>query len=276
MTLIGTKADYSQQDTRWAGSLLGFATWQTMGAYGCYVTAYANVAQANGKDTDPQEMNWALRDHNLFSVDAVGQKSDISRNDALSVVFPDIQLVDYKNWGTSLADISYFDVRDTTKTEIILMLDYHPERSGIQMHFCRVIGVNDAKDDVEIVDSYTGKRIWVSSLGAAANKLIYSAVKFNGPGTTGPAAESPAPSPQPPARQTVTLPKSVASWALYKEGSALRKGTPDQINTLSPKNIGRDLEYDIVRWVGDYAVVIDTSMFGRGVIWVKDTDAIVK
>jgi hypothetical protein len=275
MSVIGTKADFSQQDPRWAGHLLGFANWQTMGAYGCYVDAMANVAQANGKDIDPGQLNELLKQHNLFAVDAVGEKSDISRHDALSIIYPDIKMVETKNWGTSLADIAYFDVRNSTQDEIILMLDYHPDRSGIQMHFCRVVGTNDAKTDVEIVDSYTGKRIWVSSLGAPAGKLIYFAVKFRGPGTTGAAAQVPAPTPTP-VSQTVTLPKSVAAWALYKEGSALRKGTSDQIATLSPASIGRDLVYDIVRWVGNYAVVIDTSMYGRGVIWVKDTDAIIK
>lgn len=275
MTLIGTKADFSQRDSRWAGSLLGFANWQTMGGYGCYVTAYANVAQANGKDVNPEQMNELLKWHDLFSVDGVGEKSDIARNDALSIVFPDIQLVDSKNWGTELADLNFCDVRDTTQTEVIVGLDYHPDRSGIQWHFCRVIGLNDARDDVEVVDSYTGKRIWLSSLGSSAAKLIYSAVKFTGPGTSGPAAVQPAPTPAY-VPQTVTLPRAVQSWALYKEGSALRKGSTDQITTLSPANIGRDLTYDIVRWVGDYAVVIDTTMYGRGVIWVKDTDAIIK
>jgi hypothetical protein len=90
-------------------------------------------------------------------------------------------------------------------------------------------------------------------------------------------ADGPHPAPTPaPARQTVTLPKQVKSWAFYSEGSRLRKGTADQIYTLSPAAVGRDLVYDILGWVGDYAVIINSADRGRGVIWVKDTDAIIR
>lgn len=274
--MASTKADFSQRDGRWANVLLGFGKWQNMGGYGCLVTAYANVAQANGKDIDPAGMNQAFKDRNLFSVDAVGEKTDVSVADAISRVYPDIKLVETKDWGSALADIGYFDVRSTTKTEIIVMLDYHPERAGLQQHWCRVIGTNANKTDVEVVDSYTGKRIWLSSLGKDANKLIYRAFKFSGPGSTG-GSSAPAPAnPPTPRTQTVTLPKHVKSWAAYREGSGLRKGTSDQIYTLSPFNIGRDLTYDIIKWVGDYAVVINSTDKGRVVIWVKDTDAIIR
>ncbi len=86
-----------------------------------------------------------------------------------------------------------------------------------------------------------------------------------------------APSTPSPARtKTVTLPYHIKSWALYRQGSGLRKNTPDQIATLSPYNIGRDLTYDILGWVGDYAVIIRTTMFGVGVIWTKGTEARIK
>jgi hypothetical protein len=70
----------------------------------------------------------------------------------------------------------------------------------------------------------------------------------------------------------VHLPKHVKTWALYHIGTALRKGTTDQKATICPAEFG-GLTYPIVAWVGDYGVVIDTQMFGRGVIWVKGTDA---
>lgn len=73
---------------------------------------------------------------------------------------------------------------------------------------------------------------------------------------------------------TVHLPGSVQSWRLYRVGSGLRPNTSDQIATLAPAQFG-GLDYHIEAWVGDYAVVIQTQMFGRGTIWVKGTDAVI-
>ena len=85
------------------------------------------------------------------------------------------------------------------------------------------------------------------------------------------AVPAPAPTP-PPARSTVFLPGSERSWSLYYVGSGLRPGTSDVKAVLAPYRYG-GLTYKIVSWVGDYAVVIDTQMFGRGVLWVKGTSA---
>lgn len=74
---------------------------------------------------------------------------------------------------------------------------------------------------------------------------------------------------------SVTLPASVRTWRLYRVGSGLRPNTSDQIAILTPYAYG-GLTYRIESWVGDYAVVIQTQMFGRGVIWVKGTEAIIK
>lgn len=182
MTLLGTKADFSQRDPKWSGDKLGFAKWQTMGGYGCYVAGLANIAQAHGKDVTPADMNHLLKEKEQFVVDSVGEKSDVKSPGSLSVVFPDIKNVENKTWGSKLADINFFDIRSSKTDDILVMIDYHPERAGVQTHFCRVIGINAARDDVEVVDSYTGKRIWLSSLGRAANKLIYKAYKYRGPG----------------------------------------------------------------------------------------------
>lgn len=90
-----------------------------------------------------------------------------------------------------------------------------------------------------------------------------------------PTAAPPAPKPVP-ARSTVFLPSSVRSWRLYRVGSGLRPNTSDQIATLAPSQFPPGLTYKIEAWVGDYAVVVTTQMFGRGVLWVKGTEAIVK
>ncbi len=182
MTVIGTKADFSQNDVRWKSNLLGFSTWEKLGPYGCFVTAMANVAQAMRKDFTPATMNQKLKEKGLFVRDTYGQVADTSY-EALAAAVPGIKFVERQSWpGSIVAPGSYFDVRNTTNTEIIVMLDYHPETAGVQTHFCRVIGTNAKKDDVEIVDSYTGKRIWLSSISSRVGKkglqIIWSAGKY--------------------------------------------------------------------------------------------------
>jgi hypothetical protein len=76
------------------------------------------------------------------------------------------------------------------------------------------------------------------------------------------------------APQTVTLPKGVSTWAAYRVGSLLRKGTSDQVGTLLPSVYG-PLVYDIISWVGNYAVNIKTADFGEVTIWVRDTPAVI-
>jgi hypothetical protein len=183
MSLIGTNADFSQNNPVWSNQLLGYSTWEKMGPFGCLVTAFANVAQAQGGDFDPTSMNNALKANGLYVRDYYGQVADVAGYYALSAIYPHSHFVEQKNWpANEVAPFSYFDVRSSTNTEIIIMLDYHPETAGIQSHYCRVIGLNDAKNDIEIVDSYTGKRIWLSALssrvGKKANQIIWTAGKY--------------------------------------------------------------------------------------------------
>ncbi len=78
--------------------------------------------------------------------------------------------------------------------------------------------------------------------------------------------------------QTVHLPASVQSWACYKVGSLLRKGTEDQMGpsgtmmSILPAQFG-GLTYDVVSTIGDYAVVINTQAYGQVAIWTRDTEA---
>lgn len=183
MALVGTKADFSQNDIRWKWKKLGQSTWETIGQYGCLVTAAANVFQAQGGDFTPASVNDALKAKGLFVRDSYGQIADVAGYSALGVVSPKTHFVEQKNWpGTTVAPFSYFDVRSSTNTEIIAMLDYHPEKSGIQSHYVRIIGINAAKNDIEIVDSWDGKRKWLSTIaakgGKKANQIIWTAGKF--------------------------------------------------------------------------------------------------
>lgn len=94
-------------------------------------------------------------------------------------------------------------------------------------------------------------------------------------GVLRPKVTTPPPPAPAPARSTVFLPGHVQSWRLYRVGSYLRPNTSDEIARLAPAAFG-GLTYKIEGWVGDYAVIIQTQMFGRGVIWVKGTDAVIR
>jgi hypothetical protein len=86
--------------------------------------------------------------------------------------------------------------------------------------------------------------------------------------------KAPPAAPAPPSSAgTVFLPSTVYTWAGYRVGSSLRKGTSDQICTLCPYQFPPGLTYKIVARVGDYAVVIDSQMFGRITIWTRGTEA---
>lgn len=84
-------------------------------------------------------------------------------------------------------------------------------------------------------------------------------------------ASSPAPQPAV-SGNIVHLPAHVATWAAYRVGSALRKGTSDQVGELLPARFG-GLSYPIINWVGDHAVTVHTEAYGNVTLWVKDTDA---
>ena len=175
--------DYSQNDLRWKFNKLGQSTWETIGQYGCLVTSAANVITAQGVPMNPAQVNDALKARGLFVRDSYGQVADVAGYSALGAVSPRTHFVEQKNWpGTTVAPFSYFDVRNTVATEIIIMIDYHPERSGVQNHYVRVIGLNAAKNDIEIVDSWSGKRRWLSEIaaqgGKKANQIIWTAGKF--------------------------------------------------------------------------------------------------
>lgn len=180
----GTKADYSQNNLLWKSKKLGFSSWENIGAYGCFVTAMANVANAQGAKLNPSQVNDALKAHGQFIRDSYGQVADVAGYPALSVVAPHSHFIEQKNWpGIAVAPFNYFDVRNSVNTEVIIMIDYHPEKSGIQSHFVRVIGLNSARNDIEIVDSWDGKRKWLSTIsrlgGKAPNAIIWSAGKYH-------------------------------------------------------------------------------------------------
>jgi hypothetical protein len=183
MSGTGTNSDYSQNDPRWAGDLLGFSSWEKFGPYSCLIDAMANVSSAQGQQMTPVDVNNALKVHGQFIRDCYGQIADVAGYPALATITPHSHFVEQVNWpGNEVAPASYFDVASSVNTEIIIMIDSHPEEAGIQSHFVRVIGLASGGRDIEIVDSWDGQRKLLSTYANRGGKtpfqIIWSAGKY--------------------------------------------------------------------------------------------------
>lgn len=89
--------------------------------------------------------------------------------------------------------------------------------------------------------------------------------------------DTPPPPAPAPARSTVFLPSAAGPWHLYYIGSGLNPNSSADVKAvLRPDMYPPGLEYKIEGWVADKAVIITTQMFGRGVVWVKGTSAVIK
>lgn len=85
------------------------------------------------------------------------------------------------------------------------------------------------------------------------------------------------PSPQPatPAVKKVFLPSAVDRWRLYDVNTFPKVGNEKAF--LRPSQFPPGLTYDIIRFLDSgNTVEIQTQMFGRGKIWIKDTEAQIK
>lgn len=176
-----TGIDYSQQDVRWKDLMVGFSSRESMGLFGCLVVSGTNIATAFGHNVDPARMNDLCKANNLFGG---RQKSDLMFNDFVSKLFPDVQYIQRRDWPCEAADLNYFDVGNDISTEIIICLDNHPEKSGLQQHWCRVIGLTADRADVVFVDSWDGRRKNLSATYGGkdkipAGRLIYAALKYH-------------------------------------------------------------------------------------------------
>ena len=175
-------------------------------------------------------------------------------------------------------------------------IDYANKPTAVLLtKFDRIGGTDCKQGDIVIFRGLSGNPyghigICESQDGANVTVLEQNGATGNGSGTGGDAIrlraitkgriagilrpkDAPAPpSTTVPAKSTVFLPGNERTWSLYYIGSGLRPRTGDVKAVLNPYLFG-GLTYKIEGWVGDYAVIVTTQMFGRGVLWVKGTSA---
>lgn len=217
---------------------------------GCLLTAHSNLLKRAGVEVNPLQLNAFYVANNKYIDIDDGIRDDL----------------DYNTVSSYNADVVFLgrQLGVPQNNDAIVKFRYKG-RSGFNTHFALL---HDFEKGL-IVDSYDGQIKHWSVYGGAVEFGIFRIVK---PVPTPHVAPY---TPLPPAPITgswVHLPPVVDTWAVYKVGSQLRKGTSDQVGNLSPRKY--DLRYKIVERIGDYGVIIDTQAFGRVAVWTKNTSAV--
>lgn len=190
---------YSQQDPTWAHTILGFDSsdpnskdYGTIGMYGCYVTAIANVCKWAGNDLNPVQINDICKQNGWFVSD-----DQIGRDDIPALLCSNLGFVGRTNWSGP-TDMNFFEDASSPDVAYIIKIDSSP-RVGIQSHFVMVWAKPDA-NDLTIDDSWDGVRKALSHYGTPS-VVILSAMKFikvAPPQPPAPPAPEPVVTPPPP------------------------------------------------------------------------------
>jgi len=196
---------YSQNDDRWKKNKIGFDTGpsDTIGNYGCYITAIANVCYWAGNDLTPQQVNDLCKQNGWFVASDV-----VARDEVPSLLCGNLQFAGRTNW-TDAVSMNFFDDASDPNVAYIVKIDAS-HAPGLQSHFVMVwkkLGDND----LEIDDSWDGVRKPLSHYGNPS-VIIYSATKFIkiSPPAPPAAVETPVPLPAPPPVQPVSPPTAPA------------------------------------------------------------------
>lgn len=182
---------YSQNDPAWKNDFLGntHESGDTVGNYGCYLTAISNACTWAGRDLNPGEMNGLCRDNGWFTQDL------INRDDVPALVCGNLEFAGRTNWSGA-TDMSFFDDASDPNVAYIIMIDASPA-AGLQTHFV-MVWKTYGNGDLQIDDSWDGKRKKLSAYGTPS-KIIYSAIKYikKTPPQEAPSEPTPPPTPTP-------------------------------------------------------------------------------
>jgi hypothetical protein len=176
----------SQNNPTWKDAPLGFDSadpnsqnYGTIGMYGCYVTAIANVCEWAGTELNPLQVNELCCQRGWFV------RSDLINNDSIPALLCDnLQFVGKTKWSGPTPMDFFSDASDPNVCYIIeIDASYAP---GIQTHFTMVWSTLGSAD-LEIDDSWDGVRKPLSHYGTPS-AIIQSATKFvkNQPALTSP------------------------------------------------------------------------------------------
>ena len=181
----------------------------TIAQIGCFLAAFCNLAEANGRPISPVDLNSFFRDNRVY-VDADDGVRDDLYWGAVSRWWPDLVV----------ADQGYASLPPTTNAIIKLRA-----RNNFGTHFCKVHSIQGS--NVQIIDSWDGK---IKSSSAYSPIIAWASYRRN----------TPAPPPTPPQTYTVTsrdYDGLMAAMVRIGRGSQWRKVA--DINGLQPPFIIR-------------------------------------
>lgn len=170
---------YSQRDPRWAHQRLGTADGVTIGGYGCYTTAQADVASDYGIDVNPAQLDdiFTANENDPYGKGGYVQ-GDLAWDGMLAKVYPDkFEFVGVYNCQNNPCDLNQLKPYDEYGKEAIIEVDFdHNPADGIQTHFVRMAFFNNG--DPIIDDPWTGERIVFSSRYGSPAETIQKVVFY--------------------------------------------------------------------------------------------------
>lgn len=162
---------YSQNDPQWKNTKIGFDTGptDTIGNYGCYMTAIANVCAWTGNNLNPSQINDLCKQNNWLV------SSDLVSNDSVpALLCNNLQFIGKTMWRDATS-MNFFDDASDPNITYIICIDSSLS-PGIQTHYV-MVWATLGNGDLEIEDSWDGVRKSLSHYGNPS-VIIQSATKF--------------------------------------------------------------------------------------------------
>jgi len=170
---------FSQQDPKWKGKLLGNDKESTIGSYGCLLTSLTMVCSAYGIDLTPEQMNEKMRA-------AGGFQGAFLMPVMIGSAVPGLRQVNYIECENQPAPLTEIDSYLAAGKPVIVEVDYSPN-AGLQNHWIVLIAKNG--DDYVIQDPWPfpieAREVTLTSSRYAfkgqAAQIIQAALWIDGP-----------------------------------------------------------------------------------------------
>jgi len=152
--LISIPKVYSQRDSSWANSWLGFnnSSPYTIGNYGCLITCISMMCCYYNHEETPLTINKKLIDQNAFSSGGLYVWNSISN--IYSDIIESLHITPY-----SLLDQEIYSIQSSIKNGhlVVFQIDMAPETSQLDMHYVLAIGYDENdENNFTIADPWTG------------------------------------------------------------------------------------------------------------------------